>query len=189
MASLTAITGGIGSGKSVVSRILSELGYEVYDSDSRAKELMDNSSEIKKALTEAFGEGVVNADGEIDRKLLSSIVFNNGDALKKLNSIVHKAVLDDIMKWCEKYVCYRLFVETAILYQSGLDKLVDEVWEVMAPEEIRIQRVMKRNNVSAEEASRRIESQRIKISTLHPRVFMIENWGNSAVLPQIKALL
>ena len=96
---LTAITGGIGAGKSVVARILGAMGYEVYDSDSKAKMLMDNSADIKSRLVSAFGPGVIDNNGQIDRRRLASIVFSDNDALQKLNSIVHGAVLNDIDMW------------------------------------------------------------------------------------------
>ena len=87
-ARLTAITGGIGAGKSVVSRILIAMGYEVYDSDSRAKRLMDSSDEIKQQIAETFGQATISADGQINRPLLSSIVFSDPGALARLNTSV-----------------------------------------------------------------------------------------------------
>ena len=188
-ARLTAITGGIGAGKSVVSRILIAMGYEVYDSDSRAKRLMDSSDEIKQQIADTFGRATISADGQINRPLLSSIVFSDPGALARLNTIVHGAVLDDIARWQSSSPRDRLFVETAILYQSGMDKMVDDVWEVIASESIRVARIVARNNISPDEAMKRIDSQRITIASPHPLTYPIDNSGTVPLLPQIHHLL
>lgn len=127
-----AITGGIGSGKSVVSRLLRVEGYPVYDCDSQAKRIMDNDAEIQRQLQNAFGEDVV-VDGVIHRQKLASVVFGNSENLRKLNAIVHPAVIADIKKWSVAEQKDLVFVETAILRESGMETLVDEVWVVDAP--------------------------------------------------------
>ena len=125
MAELIAITGGIGCGKSIVSLILKEIGYEVYDCDCKAKYLMDNSPTIKDCLKSTFGNDII-IDGTINRVKLANIVFNNKEKLVKLNNIVHSSVKEDLISWkLENSHNKLLFVETAILYQSGLDKVVD----------------------------------------------------------------
>ena len=122
-----AITGGIGSGKSVVSRLLRVEGYPVYDCDSQAKRIMDNDAEIQRQLQNAFGEDVV-VDGVIHRQKLASLVFGNSENLRKLNAIVHPAVIADIKKWSVAEQKDLVFVETAILRESGMETLVDELW-------------------------------------------------------------
>jgi len=186
---LVAVTGGIGSGKSVVCRILAASGYEVYDCDSRAKWLMDNSAEIKCGLCRAIHPEVVKG-GCIDRQLLSSIVFSDKDKLQALNSIVHGAVLADIALWANAHAdAGVMFVETAILYQSGLDRMVDEVWEVTAPEQVRVERVMKRNGMSEADVRARIRSQSFVPERRHSRAMRIFNDGRESLLLQIDALL
>lgn len=184
---LVAVTGGIGSGKSVVCRILSALGHEVYDCDSRAKWLMDNSAGIKEELCRAIHPDVVK-DGCIDRSMLSGIVFSDACKLQALNSIVHGAVLADIARWAETKEG-NIFVETAILYQSGLDRMVDEVWEVTAPEHMRVERVMKRNGMPEADVRARINSQVFEPGRRHARVRQIVNDGLQSLLLRIDALL
>ena len=190
MAHLIAITGGIGSGKSVVSSILRVCGYKVYDCDLNAKLLMDNSNEIKRVISKRIDSSVITPQGDINRTLLSSIVFGEQSKLQILNKIVHGAVRADIIKWRDANEGYPyLFVETAILYQSGLDAIVDEVWDVTAPQEVRIERVMRRNNFSREQVEARINSQNYNPQNIHPDTKTIVNDDVSPLLPQILTLL
>lgn len=187
MAKLIAITGGIGCGKSIVSQILKEFGFQVYDCDCNAKYLMDNSPIIKDCLKSTFGNDII-IDGTINRVKLASIVFNNKEKLVKLNNIVHSSVKEDLISWkLENSQKKLLFIETAILYQSGLDSIVDEVWEVNAPLEIRIERVMKRNNISRQDVLSRIESQKYEI--LAQADYIITNDDKVAILPQLVTIL
>lgn len=186
---LIAITGGIGSGKSVISDILRAMGHKVYDCDTRAKALMDTDESIKDDLINLISIDAVRSDRTIDRKLLSEIVFNDPDALSRLNSIVHKAVRADLRRWRDTSSDKTVWVETAILYASRLDREVDEVWEVTAPTELRVQRVMKRNSMSREQVLARISSQSTTAAQLHPLTKTIVNDGVESVLPQILSLL
>lgn len=186
---LIAITGGIGSGKSVISDILRAMGHKVYDCDTRAKALMDTDESIKDDLINLISIDAVRSDRTIDRKLLSEIVFNDPDALSRLNSIVHKAVRADLRRWRDTSSDKTVWVETAILYASRLDREVDEVWEVTAPTELRVQRVMKRNSMSREQVLARISSQSMTAAQLHPLTKTIVNDGVEPVLPQILSLL
>lgn len=188
---LTAITGGIGSGKSVVSRILAAMGFKVYDCDREAKRLMDVNAAIKTALCHEIHPDCVDSDGRIDRCRLSEIVFRDAAALERLNRIVHAAVRADLSEWCgQNSGQNRLFVETAILYQSGLDAMVDNVWAVEAPLDLRIERVMARNSLSREQVLARITSQDSYIPpTTHPSVISLINDGYYPILPQIEELL
>ncbi len=187
---LTAIVGGIGSGKSVVSRIVEIMGYEVYDCDSRAKLLMDASDDIMSRIkSEIHDECVV--DCKIDRKRLAEIVFGDEEALNKLNAIVHAAVREDLKRWVESRDKDKvLFVETAILYQSGLDRMVDAVWEIDAPVDLRVERVMARNSINREEVLARIAAQDSYVPvSLHPSVTHIINDNDMPLLPQVELLL
>ena len=184
---LIAITGGIGSGKSVVSAILRIKGFPVYDCDSRAKILMSTNQDIKNDLISSFGEDCISEDGKINAQYISSIVFKDKAALHKINSIVHPRVKEDILY---EYSNHRgvMFVETAILLQSNLLDIIDEVWFVDAPEEVRIKRVMSRNSVSAEDVKRRIKSQSGQDYSALENLNKIVNDGNCALLPQIACL-
>lgn len=189
---LIAISGGIGSGKSTVSHALKTMGFVVYDCDSHAKRLTDSSPEILSLIAAEISPTVLNNDGTLNRKALADIVFNDSSCLRCLNSIVHSAVINDIRQWieCHKSIQSLLFIETAILYQSGLDKFVDEVWNVEAPKNIRITRVMHRNNLKAEDVEARINAQdSFTPNKPHPRTFTILNDNTTALLPQIKSLL
>lgn len=182
-----AITGGIGSGKSVVSRLLRVEGYPVYDCDSQAKRIMDNDAEIQRQLQKAFGEDVV-VDGVIHRQKLASLVFGNSENLRKLNAIVHPAVIADIKKWSVAEQKDSVFVETAILRESGMETLVDEVWVVDAPKDIRVARVMVRNNMPEEDVRKRIDSQNDNPKFSVP-TSVVENYGSNSVIVQVQNLL
>ena len=184
---LVAITGGIGSGKSVVSAILRIMGYPVYDCDSRAKNLMNTNKDIKNDLISSFGVDCISEDGKINAQYISSIVFKDKTALLKINSIVHPRVKDDILL---EYLNNQgvMFVETAILLQSNLLDIIDEVWLVDAPENVRVKRVMLRNSMSADEVRRRIKSQSGQDYSTLKNLCPIINDGVSAILPQIISL-
>lgn len=187
---LVAITGGIGSGKSVVCRILRTLGYPVYDCDSRAKALMDADDTIKRRLTEEI-DSLCVVDGAIDRRRLAAVVFEDAEKLAMLNSMVHSAVRDDIAAWVGEQERNITFVETAILYESGLNTMVDAEWRVESPLELRIARTMKRSAMSRSEVEKRIAAQNIDAPTgVSPvRRFDIYNDETQALLPQIEALI
>ncbi len=186
---LIAITGGIGSGKSMVARILSNMGHDVYDCDHRAKLLMTTSPVIRQQLTEHFGKDIYNNDGSINKTLLSSIIFNDPKALTAVNGIVHPVVKDDLINWHNTRPGCQNFVETAILVEAGMHTMVDEVWNVSAPLETRIARVISRNATTRDKVLERISSQSASMSAVTVPVKNIINDGNMAILPQIMALL
>lgn len=183
-----AVTGGIGAGKSVICSILTILGYRVYDCDSNARRIMDNDALIKRRLLEEITPAAVDCSGRIDRSSIAEEVFNNPKKLECLNAIVHGAVREDIIRWIHDSDDVS-FIETAILYQSGIDRIVDEVWEVTAPEETRISRVCRRNNLSPEQVKSRIHSQNITGITPHKCTRLIVNDNNHSLLLQIDQLL
>ncbi|MCM1076570.1 MAG: dephospho-CoA kinase [Bacteroides sp.] len=187
---LTAISGGIGCGKTVVSRMVEAMGYPVYDCDSHAASLMDTDNDIKLGIASRIHTECILPDGQIDRKRLSRIVFDDYEAIQTLNSIVHSAVRQDLSEWYSVQNVGRCFVETAILYQSGLDKMVDDVWEVDAPLDLRIERVMTRNGFDRNQVLARISSQdSFVVENVHPNVLMIINDGFRPLLPQIEKAL
>lgn len=183
-----AITGGIGAGKSVVQSILKALGHEVYDCDLRAKMLMDSDIRILNAIGERVcPEAVIGSS--LDRKTLAERVFNDKGALAVLNEIVHKEVVRDFREWSATRV--PAFVETAILCTSGLDREVDEIWEVTAPEAVRVERVKKRNpELTESQILSRIEAQRGEQEVLSGvPTKKISNDGLTPILPRIEELL
>ena len=187
---LIAITGGIGSGKSVVSEMLRAMGYSVYDCDSRAKIIVDSDDDIKARLIQEIAPDCIDDRGHVRRDRVAEIVFANPDALDRLNKLVHSAVRDDIARQTDESKDDLMFVETAILYQSELDMMVDEVWTVMAPSELRIDRVMPRNGLERSQVIARIDSQDSYVpSRRHALVREIINDEILPILPQVETLL
>ena len=182
---IIAITGGIGAGKSVVASILRHAGFSVYDCDMRAKTLMNTSPSIRQSLVEKFGKLIYCENGEVNKTVLSNIIFNDNDALAFVNSVVHPAVYDDIVQWSHCQDKSPVFVETAILQESGLDAMVDEVWNVIAPVEIRIERVIKRNATTRERVQERINAQQDRVKGINKKVVEIVNDGVTPLLPQV----
>ena len=188
---LVAITGGIGSGKSVVSRIVSVMGYGVYDCDSRARALMTDSDDVRRQLTEAFGEATYLADGSLNRQHLSAVAFGDLEALSRLNAIVHPATARDMLEWADEQSgrgTRATFVETALLRTSSLDRLVDEVWHVTAPPQVRIDRVMTRSGLTAQQVEERMAAQATE-DAVAPGEQMIVNDNLAAILPQVIKLI
>ena len=152
------ITGGIGSGKSTVCRMLAERGVALYDADSRAKELMSTSEALRSKLIENFGAETFNADG-LNRQYLAAKVFNDAEQLRLLNSLVHPAVIADFEAWAESQEGQYVVFESAILFEAGLEDRVDVVVAVMAPETVRVERVMARDGHTREQVVARIQNQ------------------------------
>ena len=184
------ITGGIGVGKSAVCKIFELLNCPVYDSDCQAKQLMDNSPRIKELLKNKIHPLAVSADGKINRPLIASEVFNSEAKLRELNSIVHTHVREDAKNWIEAHSNYPLLIiESAVLFQSNLADLTDSVIEVTAPRELRIIRVMQRNNLDESEVIRRIDSQQTEQQLCaNNQTIKIINDGVHPILPQVEAL-
>jgi dephospho-CoA kinase len=188
---LIAITGGIGSGKSVVARLVQVMGHEVYDCDSRAKALMTENEEVRHLLIEAFGKETYHNDGTLNREHLSEVAFGDDKALARLNGIVHPATARDMQQWAQRQAdngARVAFVETALLRTAGLDRLVDEVWHVTAPASVRVPRVMARSGLTEQQVRERIAAQSVEDALAtgeHP----IINDDVTAVLPQVLNLL
>jgi dephospho-CoA kinase len=188
---LIAISGGIGSGKSIVSRIVSVMGYPVYDCDSRASALMTASDEVRQQVAEAFGVESYREDGTLNRPYLSAKVFGNDEALSRLNSIVHPATASDMLQWAEiqqKNGVTMAFVETALLHTAHIDRLVDEVWHVTAPAHTRVKRVMVRSGLTAQQVQNRMAAQAIEEEPVDGEQVII-NDDVTAVLPQVMRLI
>ena len=161
------ITGGIGSGKSTVCRLLADMGVPVYDSDARAKVLMNDSEALRTALIEAFGEECYNAEG-LNRPYLASRVFGDAEALAQLNAIVHPAVREDFRAWADVQSSRYVVLESAILFEAGFENEVDTTLAVLAPLEERVRRTAERDGVDRESVLKRIAHQ-ISDEELHRR--------------------
>lgn len=152
------LTGGIGSGKSKVAELLRNMGVAVYDSDTRAKALMANDTALREALIEAFGAECYTSEG-LNRPWLAERVFNTPDELKRLNAIVHPAVMLDFAEWAMQQSGEYVVMESAILLEAGLESHVDVVIAVMAPRELRLERAMRRDGATREQIEARMENQ------------------------------
>ena len=179
------LTGGIGTGKSEVARLFGEFGAHVIDADTLGHSAYLPHSEIWEEVVKAFGYGVLLPDGEIDRKKLGGIVFNDPEELTKLNRIMHPRMGQMVANMIKEEDADVVVVEAALLLEAGWDKLVDEVWCTEASEEIVINRLKVRSGLSREEAQKRINAQMsTKERKLRSQV-MIENNGDLAELTKV----
>jgi dephospho-CoA kinase len=182
------ITGGIGSGKTMVCKVFEVLGIPVYYADYHAKRLMETDPGIRKELAEMFGPSVINKDG-IDRKNLARIIFNDANALKTINNLVHPAVRKDFMGWVENMSGHDYLIEeAAILFESGAYRLLDFNITVSAPEEMRIKRVMVRDNAARESVLSRIKNQLTDREREKIADAVIRNDESELLIPQILKL-
>ena len=182
------ITGGIGTGKSFVSKIFKTMGIPFYDADLEAKLIMVKDPQVREALIEAFGSETYFEDGSLNRAYLSSQVFNNSEKLEKLNNIVHPAVIQAGVDWSNEQTGPYSLKEAALLYESGSYKKLDHTILVTAPEELRIERVMKRDKVSREEVLSRMQKQMPEDEKLQYADFIIHNDEVQPLLPQVLAI-
>ena len=156
---IIGITGGIGSGKTTLSKSLREAGYEVYDSDLEARRLQNENPEIRKGLMELFGTDIYTQEG-LNRPKLAEIVFSDQSLLFKLNAIVHPVIRLDFENWVmQRQQLKFVFVESAIMIESGFSKLVNKIILVTAAEQLRIERVIKRDGITEEQVKARMSKQ------------------------------
>ena len=146
MKKIIGITGGIGSGKSTVAEIIEEFGYPVYYSDDLAKEIVNNYAELQLKIRALLGDEAYDASGRYDRAFVAQKVFDNVNQLNQLNSLIHPAVKKDFERWVEDQDETFLFKETALLFELKLHEACDRSILVTADDEIRIRRVMERDN-------------------------------------------
>lgn len=182
------LTGGIGSGKSVVSKLLTTYEIAVYDSDTRAKSLMETDDKIIHSITQVFGkEAYIN--GKLNRRFMAEEVFASSSKLLQINSIVHSAVIDDFSRWAELQAAHILVFESAIIFKNGLEKYFDKIIAVVAPQKLRIERVKMRSGLSRKEILNRIKNQ-TSSKTLRQRAdYVIINDDQTAIIPQVERIL
>ncbi len=181
------LTGGIGSGKSTVAKIFQTLGVPVYDADTVAKKLMNESPILHKKLTEVFGEETYT-NGVLNKTYLSSKVFGNEEELKKLNKIVHPIVIQAGEDWMNAQTTAYAIKEAAIFFESGSAGGLDYMIGVYAPKALRIQRSMQRDGSSREQVLTRMEQQLDEELKMKLCDFVIINDEQQMVLPQVLAL-
>jgi len=183
---LIGITGGIGAGKSTVSTICKHLGFKVYNSDQRAKEIVSEDSIIKKKLISFFGNNIYK-NGVLDRKFLSDKIFNDKSSLEQINSIIHPAVKKDFNSWVinnsnEKI----LFKESALLLESGAYKELDKIILIISDKNLRVSRVLNRDqNRSKKEIESIIDKQIDEVDAIKYADIVIDNNHKKMLLPSV----
>jgi dephospho-CoA kinase len=182
------ITGGIGSGKTTTCEIFQELGVPVYYADLRARELMTSNADLKNKIIQSFGSQAYD-DGRLNRPYLAQQVFNSKEKLSVLNGLVHPAVANDFDSWLEeqkgeKYV----LKEAAILFESGAYQDVDITVLVIAPESLRLERVMARDGSTKEDVLKRMKNQWTQERKVKLADHIITNDGTQLLIPQVLEL-
>lgn len=178
------ITGGIGSGKTTVCQLFSALGIPIYDADAAAKRLMTENAELRAGILALFGESAY-LQGELNRPFIAAQVFENKTLLDQLNALVHPAVAKDTAAWVLEQTAPYVIKEAALLIESGSYKTLDKLIVVSAPEELRIQRVMQRNQLRREEVVARMNNQLPESEKLALADYVILNDGEHLLLPQV----
>jgi len=181
------LTGGIGSGKTTVAAIFETIGIPVYYADDAAKRLMNTNEELKEAILKNFGEASYK-NAELDRKYLAGIVFNNKEKLDLLNSLTHPVTIKDAADWMSRQTAPYVIKEAALLFESGAAELLDKVIGVYAPQHIRVQRVMQRDGLPAEDVMKRISRQIDEEMKMKLCDFVITNNEQVLVIPQVLEL-
>lgn len=182
------ITGGIGSGKSVVAQLLSVHGIPVYIADDESKKLTNTSPVIRERLIHLFGPDIYTPEG-LNKPALAKAIFGNKDLLLQVNQIIHPEVNKHFLTWSKHQQQHGCAIESAILFESGFNKIVDVSLMVYAPLEIRIQRALQRDHSTEEALRKRIESQ---VSDEEKKLwadYIITNDGKQPLLPQVEKFL
>ncbi len=184
---IVGLTGGIGSGKSTVAKMFQELGVPIYDSDKEAKQLMASSEKVKQAIIDLLGEESYE-NGILNRTFIAGKVFADQKLLQKLNAIVHPAVRNHFLEWAETQSTPYVIQETALIFENNAQDKYDCTILVTAPFEIRIQRVMERDQVGKKAVVDRTENQMEDGEKLKQAHFHIENLDLAKTRDEVKAL-
>jgi len=183
------LTGGIGSGKSTVARVMETLGVPVFDADRAALALYDEDEALLTEVKERFGDSVIQPGGQLNRQALASIVFNDVEALKQLNAMVHPRVAKKFDAWKKMQKASAVIREAAILFESGSASDCDVVIVVTAPEDLRVARVQKRNGWSETEVRARMKRQWSEEQLIERADAVIVNDDKHLVLPQLARVI
>ena len=178
------VTGGIGSGKTSVCRVFSVLGIPVFSADTEAKKIMSSDFDIMEKVRKIARKDVYSA-GTLDRGELARLIFNDEHLLREINSIVHPIVFENFKSWTETVSSDYVILEAAILFESGSTKVVDKTILVVAPEEERIERVIRRNNLTREQVLERIKNQMPDEEKIRLSDFVINNSEREMIIPSI----
>jgi dephospho-CoA kinase len=187
MATMIGLTGGIGSGKSVVAKIFTTLGIPVFNADEEAKHIMQSNPEMKAKLIEQFGTDIYNEHG-LDKEKLASIVFNDSFQLQLLNAIVHPMTIQAAKDWAAKQTSPYVIKEAALIFESGAADGLFKVIGVTAPLSLRIQRVMQRDGVSKEQVEARMQHQISDTIKMRLCDYVIQNNNQEMLIPQVLEL-
>lgn len=182
------ITGGIGSGKSIVSQLFRVMGIPVYDSDKESKRLTITDEGIRTQLTELVGKDVYADDGSLNKSILASWLFSCEEHTLKVNNIIHPVVKKDFLSWVKKQenAGYKACgIESAILIEAGFQDVVEKVVMVTAPLETRIERTMQRDHASRESVINRIARQMNEEEKKEKADYVISNEENTPLIPQV----
>jgi dephospho-CoA kinase len=182
------ITGGIGSGKSFIATIIERMGYPVYYSDVRSKELTNAHPVIRQGLIDFVGENVYFG-GELDKKVLASAIFSNDELRMKVNQLIHPIVRQDFEDWAKAQTSDLIFNEAAILFETGAYRNFDATILIYAPEELRLKRVLKRDIITKEEVIARMKNQMSDEEKLKMTSYSILNDGEIPVLKQLEEVI
>ena len=182
------ITGGIGSGKSVVAELFRLSGVPVFIADIEAKRLINTSPQIKEGLIRLFGNDIYTNEG-LDKKKLASLIFNDQTLLQTVNSIIHPEVGRYFLQWAQEQTTDICAIESAILFESGFDSLVDKTLTVFAPESIRIERASQRDNTTKETIRQRMNNQLPEEIKKEHSDYLIYNDDKTALIPQVHSLI
>jgi dephospho-CoA kinase len=179
------LTGGIGSGKTVVCKVFENLGVPVFNADEQAKQITEKDPTVREKIILRFGKGIYTSQG-LDRKKLASIVFGDPVALAGLNHIIHPAVREKYEQWLEEHKDSPYTIkEAAIIFEIGSYKEFDKIITVTAPEELRIQRAVQRDKVQPEDVKKRIANQASDEYKMQLSDFVIINDEKKMVIPQV----
>jgi len=187
MATMIGLTGGIGSGKSVVAKIFTTLGIPVFDADEEAKHMMQSNPEMKSKLIEQFGSSIYDASG-LQKEKLAAIVFNDPYQLQLLNAIVHPVTIQAAKKWAAKQNSPYVIKEAALIFESGAADGLFKVIGVTAPLSLRLQRVMQRDGVPKEQVEARMQHQISDTIKMRLCDYVIENSNQQMLIPQVLEL-
>lgn len=188
MSKIIGLTGGIGSGKSTVAKFFSELGTPVYIADSEAKKIMDYPETIREVQA-IFDENIADDNGKLDRKKIASIVFNNPEKLQQLNGVIHPKVNEDFKNWLKQHKEFPYIIkEVAIIFETQSEKQFDKIILITAPEKLRIERVMKRDNISEKEILERMKNQFSDEEKIKKSDFIITNTDLKSTKKEVKKL-
>ena len=182
------ITGGIGAGKSLVAEIIKAMGYPVYNSDERAKELTESNPKIKEGLIHLFGEEIYQND-TLNKFALAQAIFSDESLREKVNALIHPIVREDFNLWALAQNNSLVFNESAILFETGSFKNFDAIILVYAPKELRIKRIMKRDNCSENEVLKRMNSQFTDEEKYQLTEFRVLNDEQTPLLVQVEKII